>query len=62
MQYYRDELALNTAGNIIGFPLIIIVLCLNLKKKMTAETGSDGLKDIKIMMQSKYSSKFLQNP
>ena len=33
-----------------------------LKEKMTAETGNDDLKDIKIMMQSKYSSNFLQNP
>ena len=51
-QYYRDERALNNAGAIIDFPADNKnnSVSFRFKEKITAQTGDDSRKDVKIMV------------
>ena len=57
-QYYRDEPALNSNGEIIGFPDNNNSDSFKLKQQITGETGNGGIKDVEIMAPLKYLSNF----
>ena len=58
-QYYRDEPALNSNGEIIDVPANNNDSSLfKFKQQITGQTGNDGTKDVEIMVPSKYLYNF----
>ena len=55
-QYYKDESALNNAGNIIDFPND------NNSASFKFKQGQNSTKDIQIMVPLKYVSNFWRTP
>ena len=58
-QYYRNEPALDTNGEITDFPVDnSSSKSLKVKQPITAETEKDSTKDVEIVVSSKYLSNF----
>ena len=58
-QYYRDEPAIYTNGNIIDFPANYNNSnSFKFKQRITGQTGNSGTKDVEIMVSLIYLSNF----
>ena len=58
-QYYRDEPALNSNGEVIDFPANNNnSVSFKFKQQITGQTGNGGTKDVEIMVPLKYLSNF----
>ena len=58
-QYCKDELALADNGDITGFDKVNAdTNSFKIKKKITGQTGSNGTKNVEIMVPLKYLSNF----
>ena len=57
-QFYRDELALDNDGAITNFTATNVTDSFNIKQKITAQTGSNGTKNVEIIVPLKYLSNF----
>ena len=58
-QYYRDEPALNSNGEVIDFPANNNnSVSFKFKQQIIGQTGSGSAKDVKVMVPLKYLSNF----